>query len=122
MKCEGCPFHGKLPEQGKCDGCPMSFGCGFAFHRPASCHLTPAAMNLVRLLIEHGISDKDAELVESAIAGEGRLVLREVCCETCRHFTPWKYYDGEIMWECGGKGYLDPPKQPCGDWQDQGGE
>ena len=57
-----------------------------------------------------------------AIAGEGRLVLREVCCKTCRHFTPWKYYDGEIMWECGGKGYLNPPKQPCEHWQDQGGE
>jgi len=68
------------------------------------------------------LTPSDMTAIKLAIAGEGRLVLREVCCETCRHFTPWKYYDGEIMWECGGKGYLDPPKQPCGDWQDQGGE
>ena len=68
------------------------------------------------------LTPSDMTAIKLAIAGEGRLVLREVCCETCRHFTPWKYYDGEIMWECGGKGYLDPPKQPCEHWQDQGGE
>ena len=40
-----------------------------------NCRLTPAAMHLVEILIANGISDEDANLVEKAIAGEGRLVI-----------------------------------------------
>ena len=51
----------------------VSAHAGFWWDAPQDCSLTPAAMRLVKMLIEHGISDEDAELVAKAIAGEGRL-------------------------------------------------
>ena len=80
------------------------------FDVPDDCHLTLAAMRLVRLLIEKGISDDDAAVVERAIAGEGRLAIAD---------KPRMDY-----------GYVDPKEQREIDdayeyylrGQDQGGE
>ena len=64
----------------------VSAHAGFWWDAPQDCSLTPAAMRLVKMLIEHGISDEDAELVAKAIAGEGRLGLDTPICSACRGF------------------------------------
>ena len=70
MECSKCPI--STPGLVSFDG-QQTYDCPFDI--PDPCSLTPAAMRLVKMLIEHGISDEDAELVAKAIAGEGRLVF-----------------------------------------------
>ena len=90
-----------------------------------NCRLTPAAMHLVEILIANGISDEDADLVEKAIAGEGRLRLEiEGDCPSCGG-TGQRIMGGSVSTDskpitwyetcsvCRGSGNV---------WQDQGGE
>jgi len=62
------------------------------------CHITEAAERLAKLLVERGISDEDAGLVERAIAGKGRLrLISDVVpfdtCEKCQQI--WQDQGGE---------------------------
>jgi len=83
----------------------VSAHAGFWWDAPQDCSLTPAAMRLVKMLIEHGISDEDAELVAKAIAGEGRLF----CVPKA-----YRIYDDGYGWH---RIQFKDDK-----WQDQGGE
>jgi hypothetical protein len=110
MKCveEDCPLW--VPELQDIGGCSW-------FHTEP-CHLTPAAMRIVKLLIEYGISDEDAAIVEQAIAGEGRLKLERPLCPVC-HDTG---FTSEYKTYPSGGSVSTKSCPRCRTGQDQGGE